>query len=125
MSYPQSGDRIVTIDSVSYLTLCIMLLLPVLFYSFLTTRVHCPCHCLANLVGLAVYADNSITGTDHGYWHCVHRLWSRVYETVRCPSIHPSVAAWPTAANALLQVSCCGHGGQEIPTSHWSSDCSG
>jgi len=36
----------------------------------------------------------------------------RVYETLRCPFICPSVC--PKASNPLLQVCCCGPGGQEI-----------
>jgi len=45
---------------------------------------------------------------------------SKVDETVRCPSVRPSVcpSVCPTqngtAANPLLQVCCCGPGGQEI-----------
>ena len=28
------------------------------------------------------------------YWHCLHSIQNRVYETVWCPSIHMSVSAW-------------------------------
>jgi len=28
------------------------------------------------------------------FWHCLHSVRSRVYETVRCPSVRPSVQAW-------------------------------
>jgi len=39
-------------------------------------------------------------------------MWSRVYLTVRCPSVY-LFQHGPTAANPLLQVCCCGPGKQE------------
>jgi len=47
------------------------------------------------------------------WWHCPHSMRSRVYETVRSPHVclYQQVH---TAANPLLQVCCCGPGGQEI-----------
>ena len=55
-----------------------------------------------------VKLDNAVS-TAAPYWHCLHSMRSRVYETVRWPSDCPS-----TAANPLLQVCCCGPGGQEM-----------
>ena len=56
-----------------------------------------------------VKRDNAVS-TAAPYWHCLHSMRSRVYETVRWPSDCPS-----TAANPLLQVCCCcGPGGQEM-----------
>jgi len=50
----------------------------------------------------------------HVCWHCPHSMRSSVYETVRCSSVclsqHGSTAANPL----LLQVCCCGPGGQDI-----------
>ena len=43
----------------------------------------------------------------HTYWHCLHRMWSRVDELVRYLSVCLSQQG-PTAANPLLQVRCCG-----------------
>ena len=46
------------------------------------------------------------------YWHSMR---SRVCETVRCPSVCLSFCLsrhGPTAANTLMQVCCCGPGGQ-------------
>ena len=47
------------------------------------------------------------------YWHCPHIMRIRLYETARCLSVCLSQHG-PTAANPLLQVCCCGLGGQEI-----------
>jgi len=47
------------------------------------------------------------------YWYWPHNMRSRVYETVRCPSVCLSQHG-PSAANPLLQVCCCGSGRQEI-----------
>ena len=32
------------------------------------------------------------------YWHCPYSMRSRIYETVLCPSVCPSLPAWTTAA---------------------------
>jgi len=47
------------------------------------------------------------------YCHCLCSMQSRVYKTVRCPSVCLSYQG-PTAANPLLQVYCCAPSRREI-----------
>ena len=50
------------------------------------------------------------------FLYCPHSMQSKVYVTVQCLSILSVCLCQhgPTAANLLLQVCCCGPGGQEI-----------
>ena len=57
-------------------------------------------------------------------WHCLHSMRGRVYETVRCLSIYPSICLsqhQPTAENPLLQVCCSGPSGEETSIDWCSS----
>jgi len=42
-----------------------------------------------------------------GYWHCPRSMRSRVYETVRCPSVSVPARACSCKPAAVLQVCCC------------------
>jgi len=58
-----------------------------------------------------MFRDRSVSV---GYWHCPHNIRSRVYVTVRCPSIRPSVS-FIDRCNSVRRV-CCWASGHRI---HW------
>ena len=73
---------------------------------------------MAHLLGssvLIIFAENSVrlsTGdltTGLTFWHCAHSMWSRVYKTVRCPSVslsHQSNAAAVCSGFAAERRTC-------------------
>ena len=69
---------------------------------------------MAHLQGssvLSIFAENSVRlsigdlTTGLAFWHCAHSMRSRVYKTVRCPSVSQSVPSFERSSD--MRRVCC------------------
>ena len=60
-------------------------------------------HLLLLRLDLAImHAVPAVVTDQQDYWHCPHSMRSRIYETVRCPSVCPTCRLQQRAASLLL-----------------------